>query len=69
MYRNNWGEDRVFFHLEEGHLIAMPASWTDLVELDPFVVVAAGRSKFRAGDLWELAQLVGRLTSERVSNV
>jgi len=61
IYKNNWGEDRVFFHLEEGHLMALPASWTDLVPHDPFVAVAAGRSLFRAEDLWELAQLVGRL--------
>lgn len=63
VWRNNWGEDRVFFHLEEGHLMALPASWTDLAPLDPFVVVAAGRSRFRADDLWELAQLLRRIAS------
>jgi hypothetical protein len=69
VYKNNWGEDRVFFQLEEGHLMALPASWTDLVPHDPFVVVAAGRSLFRAEDLWELAQLVGRLAPVRPSDV
>jgi len=49
--------------------MALPASWTDLAPLDPFVVVAAGRSQFRADDLWELAQLLGRITSLRQANV
>jgi hypothetical protein len=69
IYKNNWGEDRMFFHLEEGHVMALPVSWTDLVPHDPFVAVAAGRSLFRAEDLWELAQLVGRHARVRPSDV
>jgi hypothetical protein len=30
-YKNAWGEDRVYFHNEEQQLIALPASWTDVV--------------------------------------
>jgi len=50
-------------------LIALPASWTDVIAIDPFVAVAEGRSLFRADDLWELAELVGRLQSKESSDV
>ncbi len=56
--RRNWGEDRVYFHDESGRLVSLPASWTDVVSLDPFVVVSAGRSAFRAQDLIELVRLM-----------
>ena len=46
---------------DEGNLISFPASWTDVLPSDPFVVVSAGRSPFRACDLVELAVLIGRL--------
>lgn len=60
-YRQNWGEDRVWFHDRKGHLHSIPASWTDVAEVDPFVVVAAGRSLFRISDLLELAQLTQKV--------
>jgi hypothetical protein len=59
--RNNWGEDRVCFHDERGELKSLPAAWTDVVEPDPFVVVAAGRSPFRVEDLLALANLLPSL--------
>lgn len=59
--RNNWGEDRVCFHDERGELKSLPAAWTDVVEPDPFVVVAAGRSPFRVQDLLALAGLLSSL--------
>jgi len=62
-YKNAWGEDRVYFHNEEQQLIALPASWTDVVPADPFVSTAEGRALFRANDLFELAGLVRRLSS------
>jgi hypothetical protein len=43
VYRQNWGEDRVHLHDENGQLFSLPAGWTDVVPLDPFVVIAAGR--------------------------
>jgi len=51
----------VFFHDETGKLWKMPASWTDTVAEDPFVVMAAGRAPFRAADLLKLADLVEAL--------
>jgi uncharacterized protein DUF5372 len=57
-----WGEDRVCFHDEHGRLRSVPAAWTNVVEPDPFVTLAAGRSAFRVADLLRLADLLGRLT-------
>jgi hypothetical protein len=60
-YRFNWGEDRVYFHDEEGRLSSLPAAWTSAVSPDPFVVVADGRSAFRVQDLLELVALLKQL--------
>lgn len=57
-YRQNWGEDRVWFQDEDGRLHSLPMSWTDAGAVDPFVVVAAGRSQFRVTDLIELAKQI-----------
>jgi hypothetical protein len=61
--RHNWGEDRVFYRDQYGHLASLPARWTSVEPEDPFIVVAAGRSLFRAKDLVELASLVLGLRS------
>jgi hypothetical protein len=55
--RRTWRQDRVFFLLEDGTLTSMPTAWTDVVEPDVFVSVAAGRSPFRVTDLLVLAEL------------
>jgi hypothetical protein len=57
-WRHNWGEDRVYFHNGEGKLCSLLAGWTSVSPVDPFVVVAAGRSPFRLADLLELSRLV-----------
>lgn len=57
-YRHNWGEDRVYYHDDEGKLRSLLAGWTSVLPADPFVVVAAGRSAFRLADLLELCRLV-----------
>jgi len=54
-----WQSDLVYFLGPAGELASVPAAWTDLAAPDPFTVVAAGRAAFRAGDLAELAELVG----------
>jgi hypothetical protein len=58
VHRRTWGEDRVFFCDENARLIALPASWTDFINPDPFVMMAAGRSLFRADDLFELVEQI-----------
>jgi hypothetical protein len=56
--RRTWGEDRVFFLDEDGVQRSRPRAWTDAADVDPFVVVAAGRSWLRVCDLVELVELV-----------
>ena len=56
--RQNWSEDRVYFHNDDGRLISVPAAWTSISAADPFVVVSAGRSPFKTQDLLEVAELI-----------
>ena len=60
-YGSPWGEARVYFNGPGGGLTQLPAAWTDFVEPDPFVVVAAGRSPLHARALLRLADLVQQL--------
>ena len=57
-YRHNWGEDRVYFHDDQGQLRTLSAGWTSLGSDDPFVAVSSGRAAFRTADLLELARLL-----------
>jgi len=56
--RQNWGEDRVYFFLEDGELKGLPAGWTNAGPVDAFVALSAGRSAFRIEDLLALADLL-----------
>jgi hypothetical protein len=60
---------RVFFHTADGRLSSIPLTFTDLVEVDPFVDVSAGRAWLGIKDLLRLAELVGELGRERRKNV
>jgi hypothetical protein len=60
-YRQNWGEDRVYFHNADGRLSSIPACWTTVVAPDPFVAVAGGRCLFRYEDLLQLVALMEKL--------
>lgn len=59
--RQNWSEDRVVFLDERSCEHSLPVGWTDALEPDPFVVIAAGRSPFRFADLVALRRLVDDL--------
>ena len=59
--RAQWGEERVFYRDRHGHRASLPACWTSLAPEDPYVAVAAGRSRFRLQDLLELGALVGEV--------
>lgn len=63
-YRHAWGEERVYFLDSSGQMQRLPATWTDVVEVDPFVKIAAGRSPLRVEDLLQLADLIARLDTE-----
>lgn len=58
--RQNWGEDRVCLHAEDGALFSLPTGWTDAAPVDVFAVVAAGRCPFPTAALLELADLIDR---------
>ena len=64
-FRQNWGEDRVWFYDNEGRLQSVPTSWTDAAPMDVLVVVAAGRSLFRVADLLELTQRIQTSSPEQ----
>ena len=64
--RQAWGEDRVSFFDEEGVQRSLPRAWTDAADVDPFVVLAAGRSALRVGDLVELVDLIAELRDLRL---
>jgi len=59
--RQAWGQDRVSFFDAAGVQRSLPRAWTDAADLDPFVVLAAGRSAFRVEDLAALVDLVAEL--------
>lgn len=54
----HWGEDRVTFFDEDGHLHWLLVSWTSVDEPDAFSRTAAGRSWLRMDDLARLRALV-----------
>ena len=60
-YRQNWGEERVYFHDQAGQLVALSARWTSVFPTDPFVVLSAGRSPFCLAQLLELARMIRQL--------
>jgi Family of unknown function (DUF5372) len=65
--RRTWGEDRVFFLDEDGVQRSLPRAWTDMADVDPFAVVAAGRSPFLVEDLLALVELIGGLRGASAS--
>ena len=58
--RSRWGEWRVYYITENGDTSYLPASWTDVRPLDPFVEQARGRAIARMEDLLALAKMVGK---------
>jgi len=68
-YLHTWGEHRVYFYKEGEHLVSVPASWTNILAVDPVVQVAAGRAMFRAVDLIELEQFIQHLRGLAVKGI
>jgi hypothetical protein len=64
-FTHTWGEYRVFFRRPgEQRVCSLPASWTNAVEPDAFVALAAGRSLFRVDDLLLLSAVVDELAQQ-----
>ncbi len=58
-YTHAWGQRRVFYQeVGSERTRSLPAAWTDVVGVDPFVVLAEGRSYFRVQELLLLVSLV-----------
>jgi hypothetical protein len=66
--QQRWGEDWVVYRDPDGYLLWLPSHWTSVDAEDPFVVVSAGRSHFRATDLIDLAALIANLRTGKVSD-
>ena len=62
---NCWGEDRVFIYDRTGTLKSFPASITDVVPVDDFTRMSAGRSAFRVDDLLALRERLDRKAGRR----
>jgi hypothetical protein len=66
-YAHTWGEHRVFFRKPgEQRLRSLPAGWTDVEGMDPFLALSAGRAHFRVEDLLVLAGLLRELKAGEV---
>ena len=64
-----WGEARVYFYDDRNRLCSMPAAWTSVKSIDPFVKVSAGRSPFRLADLLELSRIIREVKICNAKNV
>ena len=64
VHRQNWGEDRVYLHDENGELFSLLTGWTDAAPADPFVVIADGRCPFTTAGLLALAALIDQLRTQ-----
>ncbi len=51
----------MFFFDDAGVQRSLPRGWTDAWDVDPFVVIAAGRSALRLADLVALTDLIAEL--------
>jgi hypothetical protein len=59
--RRNWGENRVYYYVQNDDLASVPLSWTNLESVDPFKIISAGRAHFRIEDLIEMSKLIQQL--------
>jgi hypothetical protein len=58
---------RLLLQVDDATVWSVPPQWTDLVCLDPEVVIGHGRALFRVVDLRELSRLVERLSNRPAS--
>lgn len=59
--RRRCHEEYLYLEVSAGRVERLPAGWTSLGGIDPFVQLSAGRSLFRADDLLRLAELVAEI--------
>jgi hypothetical protein len=68
-HKHTWGEHRVYYHDQDGHLRSLPAHWTDAVPQDPFTMISAGRSCFHMDGLLALVLLLQGLEKMSVKEI
>ncbi|MGC1440718.1 MAG: DUF5372 family protein [Burkholderiaceae bacterium] len=59
---NRYGK-RLLLQVDEQTVCSVPAQWTDLVAVDPEIILGRSRALFRFADLLELERLVSRLAA------
>ena len=59
--RQNWGEDRVYYHDADNRLRSLPTSWTSLASVNPFLIAAEGRSRLHIDGVLALTRLIQAL--------
>ncbi len=57
------GERRAWYRDDKGHVHIIFASWTDIVDEEPLLILAAGRAYLRTDDMLRLAELLARRES------
>lgn len=62
-YHHNWGEPWVYYRDDQDRIVAIRCRWTSMVEPEPIVALAKGRSMFRVEDLLTLSRLVETLNT------
>ncbi|WP_420799395.1 DUF5372 family protein [Ktedonospora formicarum] len=61
-----WGEERVFFADPQTQQVrSLPLAWTSLAPLDPFLVVAAGKTVLYFEDIGSLNQMLKALPAQQ----
>jgi Family of unknown function (DUF5372) len=64
-----YAESYLFFYDSFGHLLQIPAVWTDFLKTDAFIKVAAGRSPLHADYLLQLVEVLRHLRKETSDDV
>jgi hypothetical protein len=60
-HRRSWNAEQVFYYDDTGKLAHIPASWTSVSTVEPFIVFAEGKSFFHIDGLLELVTLIKRI--------
>lgn len=64
-----YAESYLFFYDPFGHFLQIPAVWTDFLESDAFIELAAGRSPLHADYLLQLVEVLRHLRKETSGDV
>ena len=63
-YRKSWGRQYIDFQHDNGKMDAIPLTWTDADQADPFLTISQGRSMFRVVELLRLVELIDLTTGD-----